>query len=243
MLAKKYFEKINQSLSNITIEQIDNIGMAADLIADSLEGDSLVHVFGGGHSHIIAEEVFFRAGGLVPINPILDSITMLHGGAVKSSTIEKQHGLGKVILDNYQLERGEVIVVISNSGINPLPIEVAIAAKEKGLKVITISAHIYFEKASRHESGKHLSDFADVAIDNMLPMGDSLIHDKTIGIEMGPGSTIVGTFIINSLMLTVAEALYERGIQPPVFKSSNDEGGAAHNAQYIEDYRKRIKHL
>lgn len=233
MLAKKYYEKINESFNQVITDQLDNIGMAADLIAESLESDSLVHLFGGGHSHIIAEEVFFRAGGLVPINPILDSITMLHGGAVKSSTLEKQHGLGKAILDNYQLERGEVIIVISNSGINPLPIEVAIAAKEKGLKVITISAHVYFEKASRHESGKHLSDYADVAIDNMLPMGDSLIHDKAIGIEMGPGSTLVGVFIINSLMLTVAESMHERGLRPPVFKSSNDEGGAEHNAQYL----------
>lgn len=243
MLAKKYYEKINHSLQQITTDQMDNIEKAAELIADSLESDSLLHLFGGGHSHIIAEEVFFRAGGLVPINPILDSITMLHEGAVKSSTLEKQHGIGKAILDNYQVESGEVIIVISNSGINPLPIEVAIAAKEKGLKVITISAHVYLEKTPRHESGKHLSSFADVAIDNMLPMGDSLIHDSTIGIEMGPGSTIVGTFIINALMLTIAEALHERGIAPPVFKSSNDEGGAEHNAQYLAEYRKRVKHL
>lgn len=243
MLANKYHSKINEAINQVMTAQMENIGRAAALIGESLEQDALVHLYGGGHSHIIAEEVFFRAGGLVPINPILDSITMLHGGAVKSSTLEKQHGLGKPILDNYPLQAGEVIVVVSNSGINPLPIEIAIAAKEKGLQVITISSHSYLEKASRHESGKHLSDIADVAINNMMPMGDSLIHDQRTGIEMGPGSTVIGTYIINTLMLTVAEVLHEKGLQVPVFKSSNDEDGAAHNEQYITDYKKRVKHL
>lgn len=243
MLTRDYFERITVLLTKIEAEQMDKINDAAGLIATSLEDDGLLHLFGGGHSHILAEEVFFRAGGFAPINPILDSMTMLHEGATKSSSLEKMHGIGGKILDRYVLNPGEVIVIASNSGINPLPIDVAIAAKEKGLKVVTISAHVYLEQASRHESGKHLADYADVAIDNMLPLGDALVFNKSIQAMMGPGSTVLGTFIINALILAVSEALHENGYAVPVFRSSNDAGGSDHNAEYIEHYRKRVKHL
>lgn len=243
MLTKQYYEEISTVLEKVANEQQENIGKAADMIAASLEEDSLLHLFGGGHSHILAEEVFFRAGGLATINPILDSVTMLHEGAIKSSNLEKKHGIGAEILDNYDVNEGEVIIIISNSGVNPLPIDLAVRAKEKGLKIITISAHAYLENESRHESGKHLSDYADVAIDNMLPLGDALVYNRTIQTSMGPGSTVIGTFIINSLILAVSEALHTNGYAVPVFKSSNDPGGSEHNAEFVEHYRKRVKHL
>lgn len=243
MLAKEYFEKITALLAEVEAEQMDKINEAAGLIARSLEDDSLLHLFGGGHSHILAEEVFFRAGGFAPINPILDSMTMLHEGATKASSLEKMHGIGAKILDNYVLNEGEVIIIVSNSGINPLPIDVAVAAKEKGLKVITISAHAYLEEESRHESGKHLADYADVAIDNMLPIGDALVFNQSIQTMMGPGSTVIGTFIINALILAVSEALHANGYAVPVFRSSNDAGGSEHNAEFVEHYRPRVKHL
>lgn len=243
MLANTYYTEISALLEKVSNEQMNNINEAASLIARSLEEDSLVHLFGGGHSHILAEEVFFRAGGLAPINPILDSISMLHEGAMKSSSVEKMHGIGEKILNNYDVNPGEVIIIISNSGVNPLPIDMAIAAKEKGLKIVTISSHAYLQNPSRHDTGKHLSDYADVAIDNMVPLGDALVENKAIQTAMGPGSTVVGTFIINALMLSVSEALHENGYAVPVFRSSNDAGGSEHNAEFTAHYKKRVKHL
>lgn len=243
MLTKAYYEGITGLLEKVTNEQMDNINEAAGIIARSLEADSLLHIFGGGHSHILAEEVFFRAGGLAPINPIFDSITMLHEGAIKSSSLEKMHGIGEHILNKYDVNPGEVIIIISNSGVNPLPIDIAVAAKEKGLKIITISSHAYLKNPSRHDSGKHLSDYADVAIDNVVPLGDSLVENRAIQTAMGPASTVIGTFIINTLMLAVTEALHETGYAVPVFRNSNDAGGSEHNAEFVDHYRKRVKHL
>ncbi|ARK32405.1 sugar isomerase domain-containing protein [Halalkalibacter krulwichiae] len=243
MLERQYASKVCEVIEGVVETQNESIGDAAVLIAKSIQKDGLLHLFGCGHSHLLVEEVFYRAGGLVPINPIFETSAMLHEGAVKSSKIERMQGYAVHILNNYTLNEDEVIVLISNSGINCLPIEMAIEAKKKGLKVIAITSSSYLDRESRHPSGKKLHDLADIVIDNKLPYGDALVDIPNTPLKMSPGSTVVGAFLINMLMARVVEELQKLGVEPPIFVSGNVEGGMEYNQKYITKYQDRIKHL
>lgn len=243
MLEKQYAEEIYKRLRKVEETQLDSIKEAAGLIAKSIQKDGLLHLFGCGHSHILVEEVFYRAGGLVPISPIFETSAMLHEGAVKSSKIERMQGYAIHILENYILKEGEAILIISNSGINSLPIEMAIEAKRKGLQVIALTSSAYLQYESRHPSGKKLYELADIVIDNLLPYGDALIEVPNTDMRMGPGSTIIGAFLINLLMVSVVEELQALGVEPPIFVSGNVEGGMEFNQKNIRKYQGRVKHL
>ncbi len=243
MLEQQYGEKIKNIIEAVEDEQKAPIKEAAILISESIKNDGLLHLFGCGHSHILVEEVFYRAGGLVPINPIFETSAMLHEGAVKSSKIERMQGYAPHILNNYSLNEDEVIIIISNSGINCLPIEMAIEAKQKGLKVVAITSNSYKDRESRHPSGKKLHDIADIVIDNMLPYGDALVEVPGSEIKMGPGSTVIGTFLINMVITRVVEELNNCDIEPPIFLSGNVEGGMEYNQKYIDKFKTRVKHL
>lgn len=243
MLEKQYASKISEILEAVREKQLDSIKDAGKLIAESIKEGGLLHLYGCGHSHMLVEEVFYRAGGLVPINPIFETSTMLHEGAVKSSQIERMQGYAVHILNNYTFKEGEVIVLISNSGINSLPVEMAIEAKKKGLKIIALTSSSYLEHESRHPSGKKLYDLADIVIDNMIPYGDALVEVPNTQLKMSPGSTVIGAFLINMLMARVVEELQKLEVDPPIFVSGNVEDGMEYNQKYIEKYQERIKHL
>lgn len=243
MLGETYSKKIVEHLELVRKTQWDEITRSAHLIARSLKNGGLLHLFGCGHSHMLVEEVFYRAGGLVPINPIFETSVMLHEGAVKSSQIERMEGYAVHILNNYTVNPGEVIIIISNSGINSLPIEMAMEARKKGLKVVAVTSSAYFQEPSRHSSGKKLYELADIVIDNTLPYGDSLVEVPNTNLKMAPGSTVVGAFILNILMTEIVEELVRLNVDPPIFVSGNVEGGFERNLKYIDQYKNRIKHL
>lgn len=243
MLANEFIKKISHQMDLVQQQEKESIRQASEWIAESIAKDGLLHLFGCGHSHLLVEDFFYRAGGMVPVNAILETSIMLHEGAVKSSQIERMSGYAKHILDNYDVAAGEVIIVISNSGINSLPVEMALAAKEKGLKVVALCSSAYFSDETRHESGQRLSDVADLVIDNHIPHGDALVEIPNTNLKMASGSTIIGSLILNMVMTTVAEILVSKGIEPPVYVSGNIAGGFERNKQHIDRYRTRIKHL
>ncbi|WP_058302839.1 sugar isomerase domain-containing protein [Gorillibacterium timonense] len=242
-LADDFVQRIKQQIQVIEEEEKTSIDTAADWVADTIASGGLVHLFGCGHSHLLVEDFFYRAGGMVPINAIFETSLMLHEGAVKSSKIERMQGYAEHILANYSVTAGEVMIVISNSGINSLPIEMAQAAKAKGLKVIALCSSSYFEDPSRHPSGQQLHDLADLVINNHLPHGDALVQIPGTSMKMASGSTIIGSIILNMVMTGAAQKLVELGIKPPVYVSGNIPGGAEQNEEYIKQYRQRIKHL
>jgi uncharacterized phosphosugar-binding protein len=225
MLAQDYFNQLTKVMQNIKQHEMASIRQAASWIAESVAQDGLVHLFGCGHSHLLAEDIFYRAGGLVPVNAILESSLMLHEGAVKSSKVERLPGYAELILDNYTVKPGEVMIIISNSGINSLPVEMAMAAKAKGLMVVAVSSGDYKTAESRHPSGKRLRDVADLVIDNHVPFGDALVQMPGSTVKIASGSTIAGSLILNMIMVTVVEQLLARQIHPPVFMSGNVPGG------------------
>lgn len=243
MLGKQYASSVLTLAQQVAENQLENINAAADMVYESLKNDGLLHVFGCGHSHMLCEECFYRAGGLVPVNPIFETSTMLHDGAVKSSQIERMSGYAPVILDNYTLRPGEVMLVFSTSGINSMPIEIAQGAKERGLKVIAFSSENYDASMSRDKSGKRMPDFADLVIDTGVPKGDTMVTTSRFGIAAVPGSTVVGAMLLNMLIAEILERYEQDGEQPPVFISGNTKGGFEKNEANIQAYKGRVRAL
>ena len=243
MVYQEYFKRVEEVLSNVMDTQKDKIEEAAGLVANSLAKDGMLYVFGCGHSHIIGEDLFYRAGGTVPVCAMLDGDLMLHEGAVKSSHYERMSGLAKPIFDRYCLTSNDVMLIASTSGINSVPVEMAMCAKEKGIPVIAIVSMAYAQDESRHVSGKKLHDVADLVIDNGVCHGDAAVFIGDSGIKAGPISTISACMIAQSIVVQADENLWYEGIMPPVYVSGNIPGGMEKNQDMINRYMPRIKHL
>lgn len=243
MFIDQYYHNVSNVLEKIIINESGSIQKAGQKLAETIEADGLIHVFGCGHSHMLSEELFYRAGGIAPINPIFDTTAMLHEGAQRSSSIERMSGLAKLTLSNYKIEPHDVFLIASNSGINPYPIEMAIEAKKKGAFVISITSKAYQEVDSRQEQGLHLTDVSDLILYNHVDYGDASIKVSKNGLKSGPTSSISAFFIANSMVLTACETLQEKGMTPPVFVSGNMPQGDSRNKELVDTYKYRIKHL
>lgn len=243
MLYQEYLQRVHQVLSYVCETQSEKIERAAECVSDCFANDGILYVFGCGHSHIIGEDLFYRAGGAAPVCAMLDGDMMLHEGAVKSSHYERMPGLAKPVFDRYGLTTKDVLLVSSTSGINSVPVEMAMHAKEVGVCVIAIVADAYAQDKSRHPSGKRLRDVADIVLDNGVCHGDAAVEVGDSGMSVGPISTISGCMIAQSIIVQATENLWNAGIAPPVFVSGNVEGGMERNQGLINKYMPRIRHL
>jgi len=242
MYINTFFDSIRNIMDQVEKTQADALQRAAHLTADSLILDGIVHVFGTGHSHILAEDVFFRAGGLVQVDAILDAGLMLHVSGLGSTKLERLSGYTPIVLARYDLRPKDIMVVVSNSGRNAGPIEAALYAKEKGLTVIAItSAAAYRNSSVRHPCNKHLFDIADIVIDTCVPHGDAIISIPGMAERIGPVSTIVGSSIIQAYLVETVHQMVERGHQPKVIISANVESDQNEDELY-KDYANRIRH-
>lgn len=242
MFTTQYHDIVKGLIDTVFETEEDKIRQAGRCIANTVEADGLVHVFGCGHSHMLGEELFYRAGGLVMIDPLFEESAMLHDGASKSSRIERMSGYASLVIDRYNVKQGDTFLVSSSSGINSFPIEMAEEAKKRGAVVIGITSSNYFSDPSRDREGRHLYDLCDLYIDNHVPHGDAVIPVDG-EVKAGPVSSIIGFYIVNSMMLAACEELNKRGIKPPIFKSGNVSGGDTYNVEMVERYLPRIRHL
>lgn len=243
MYAQEYAKAVFSILNEISAQEGERIRQAGLMLADTLARDGLLHVFGCGHSHILEEELFYRAGGLAAVNPLFDTGTMLHESATQSSRIERMSGYAPFILERYSIQQGDCFLIATTSGINPLPIEMAQRARMRGAKVIGITSFAYRDKASRHPEGFHIADVCDICIDSHVPEGDAAVTVRSDGTKAGPVSSIANLLIANSIVLEACEALKSRGIEPEVFVSGNVEGGDAHNDALVTRFRARVRPL
>jgi uncharacterized phosphosugar-binding protein len=245
MIFKNYIDGLQSVLERIKHEQEQNIGSAGKIVAEAISQGGIVHAFGTGHSHMIAEEVFFRAGGIAPINPILDERLIFLKGALESTRAERESGLAAGLLEREDIRSVDAAIIISNSGRNAAPVEMALEMKRRGVRVIAITNLEQSRSApSRHASGKRLYELADVAVDNCVPTGDALIALDGLNTKTGASSTVAGAAIAHSIIIESLNELLKRGEPVPVLTSANVPGTTAETIrEVLSRYRDRIRYL
>ena len=242
--AQHYMNAVRERLDAIAQSQIEAIDKAAQAVFQTVTEGGVVYLFGTGHSHLLCEEGHYRAGGLASVCPVLHSSLMLHEGAILSTQLERASGIGPVVLARYQPTEHDLLFVFSNSGVNTVPVETAMAAKKIGMTVIAVIAADYAAQVPVGAAGKKLVDVADIVVDNQGPPGDALVEINQAGLRVGPLSTIAGAFILNAILTEAVCRIVATGeTTPPVYISANMPGSAAHNAMLVERYRHRNPHL
>lgn len=240
---EKYFNSIADLGRNVLKDQVGVMRSVAKRFAETIEQDGRVFVFGTGHSHILAEEAFFRAGGLVAVVPIFMSNLMVHEKIMLSSRLERVQGVAGPLLEQYQPEEGEVLVIFSNSGVNAVPVEMALHANNLGLVTVGICSVEYSETAPLSPLGQRLMEITDYTINNHGRPGDALIQVPDTPYYVGPSSTVIGAMIWNALITETIFRLHTAVDPLPLAVSFNVKGSSEHNREVVEKWSKKNPHL
>ena len=245
----QYLSMIKDHLDLIVKEEKNNINSAAKILAKRIKEDQPIFAYGpGGHSNLGTQEIFFRAGGLMHINPILDEGTLLSSGALRSMAIERLAGYGTIVMKQSGIKKGDVLLLINAYGINSALIDAALYAKENGITLIAVTSIEHAKNTSkdhpaRHPSKKNLYELADITLDCKIQPGDAVISIENVEQKIGAMSTFANSFILNSLILETVDVLSKEGIVPPIWRSGNVAGGDEWNNQFISQFTNRIPKL
>ncbi|MFF3414983.1 SIS domain-containing protein [Streptomyces sp. NPDC002698] len=242
-LAGQFFDAAIGLLRQVRDEDAGEIEAAGSLIADTVVEGGRLFAFGAGHSSLAAQDIVYRAGGLALMNllavPGVVGVDVMP--ATLGSALERVDGLASAVLDCSPLRSGDLLVVISLSGRNALPVEMAMNARALGVKVIGVTSVAYAtETTSRHVSGTYLKDHCDVVLDSRIPVGDAELTLDSIEAPFAPASTVVTSALLQAVMATAAGALADRGIEPPLLRSGNVDGGHEWNGRVMTEYGDRI---
>jgi uncharacterized phosphosugar-binding protein len=238
-----YLRAINELQTRVVETQRSGLIRAAEKMSETTQRDQRIFLFGTGHSHLLAEEGFYRAGGLANVVPILSEHFMLHHLPELGSRLERTSGLADLILDRYAPVAGEMLFVFSNSGVNRLPVEIALRGRELGLFVVGISSLLYAREAPLSDLGLRLDQAVDLALDNGGIPGDALLELPDFPWRVAPSSTVICALVWNCLVSEAARLLLAAGIQPPIFVSINVPGAAEHNQGLLKKWRPQNIHL
>lgn len=236
-----YISEITARLTEAGREAKEPLERAAAQLAGRIAQGGIIHLFGSGHSQLLAQEGFFRAGSLACVQPISIGPLMLHEGALLSSKNEKDPDFSKTFLPSLDIRPNDVVIIISNSGRNPVPIDMAEFANSQGAYTVSIQSLLYTEKEhpSRHTSGKRLEACVSAVLDTKVPPGDGIMHIDAI--QCGPASSVIGNALLHALFCEVVVQMSANGMEPPVFKSGNLEGNDSHNDALVARYSDRIQ--
>ncbi|MEU1401480.1 SIS domain-containing protein [Streptomyces sp. NPDC005728] len=241
--ADLFFDAAIGLLRRVREEEAGTIGAAGTLLADTVEAGGRLFAFGAGHSSLAAQDVVYRAGGLALMN--LLAVPGVVGvdvtPATLGSALERVDGLASAVLDTSPIRAGDALVIISLSGRNALPVEMALNARALGVKVIGVTSVAYAAQTkSRHASGTFLKDHCDIVLDSKIAVGDAELTLDTIPSPFAPASTVVTSALMQAVMATTAATLADRGIEPPLLRSGNVDGGHDWNGRVMTEYGDRI---
>lgn len=242
-LGGRFFDAAIGLLERVRDEEAEGIATAGTLIADTVAAEGRLFAFGAGHSSLAAQEIVYRAGGLALMNllAVPGAVGVDVMPATLGSALERVDGLAGAVLDSSPARAGDLLVIISLSGRNALPIEMAMNARALGLKVIGVTSVAYAsETKSRHRSGTYLKDHCDIVLDSKIAVGDAELTLDTVPAPFAPASGVVSSALLQAVMATAAGALADRGIEPPLLRSGNVDGGHEWNARVFEEYADRI---
>lgn len=241
---RDYYGQIRQKLDALAQQQA-SLDKAASLMLESVTHGRNLFVFGASHAGILAEEMSYRAGGLAIVNPLFSAALMLNVRPLTlTSAVENVEGLGRVLVEGSPLQRGDTLLIHSVSGRNAITIDVALAARERGVNVVAITSLATAEQVtSRHSSGQLLASLADITLDNHCDYGDAAVSLPGMAQKVAPLSTIMGAAIANSLVLRLCEMMLERGLEPPVLASANIDGNQQINKDIMASWCDQIHYL
>ncbi|MER3474911.1 MAG: hypothetical protein C4335_13015 [Armatimonadota bacterium] len=243
-MIKAYLDEIRRQLHLVEQTQKEAMERAAQAMADAIQNDHLIYVFGATHAGILAQELFYRAGGLACVSPILPpGLTCDVRPITMTSVLERHSGYAQIFMSEVPLEAGDVLIVHSVSGRNAVAVEVAQYGREKGALVIALTSLTYSKSVAPRAGTKRLFEVADIVLDNCGVVGDAVVEIPGMRQKVAPTSTVIGAAMLNALVAQTVAILQERGVEPPVFLSANLDGGDAHNARLLERYRGRVLYL
>jgi uncharacterized phosphosugar-binding protein len=245
MSARQYLESARDTLAKLIDTQLPQIQTAARLLADTIVSDGSIFSFGASHSFMITEELVYRTGGLMLVNPIYPhGMNLSVRPLTLTSQLERVVGLGRELLAHSPATTGDVLILASTSGRNAVVVDMALLAREKGIKTVAITSLAYSDAVkSRHPSGKRLAELADVVIDNATPYGDAVVEITGFRQKVGPLSSVTGCAVANAIVVEAVKILVQHGVTPPVFMSANLDGGDAFNAEQLRLHQERIHYL
>lgn len=240
---ERFLDAAAELLRRVRHEETRHIARAAELVADATAGDGRIFVCGAGHSALAAQDVVYRAGGLAPVNllAVPGTVGVDTVPATLGSALERVSGLAAAVLDSSPARAGDVLFVVSLSGRNALPVELARHAREKGLRVVGVTSRRYAETTTpRHPSGTFLRDHCDLVLDCKIEVGDAELTAEGVAAPFAPASTVVTSALLQAVMATATERLAARGVEPPLLRSGNVDGGHAWNRRVLAAYRERV---
>ena len=244
MKSQEYLLHVRNLLSQAAETQLEQVNALARRMADTIGAGKTVFLLGTGHSCLLAQELFYRAGGLVRIQPMLEGPLMLHESASQSTLVEREPAHAGKLMEKYGVGAGDLLLIISNSGRNPLCVEMALQAKNVGCFVAALTSLKHSGAgASRHGSGLRLFEAADLVLDNLGELGDACVSYEGFPGKAAPTSTVIGAALLQAAAAQTVEYMLENGASPEVFASSNIDGGDEINEAFLEKYRGRIRFL
>ncbi|MFF9124485.1 SIS domain-containing protein [Streptomyces sp. NPDC014889] len=230
-------------LQRVRDEEAERIAAAGTLLADTVAAGGRLFAFGAGHSSLAAQDLVYRAGGLALMNllAVPGTVGVDVVPATLGSALERVDGLASAVLDSSPLRSGDALIVVSLSGRNALPVEMAVRARALGVRVVGVTSVVYAtETTSRNASGTFLKDHCDIVLDSKIAVGDAELTLDTVAAPFAPASTVVTSALLQAVMATAAGVLADRGIEPPLLRSGNVDGGHEWNAQVFDRYADRI---
>ncbi|WP_310225065.1 SIS domain-containing protein [Paenibacillus qinlingensis] len=245
----RYLALVTEHLSRLHEEEKEAVLKAARLVANHVKQDKIVYAYGpGGHSNLGSQEIFFRAGGLMHVSAILDEGTLLSGGALRSMAVERTPGYGRIVLEDYNLQAGDLLIIINAYGINSAVIDSALEARKRGVTTIGVTSvghasQTPAEHPARHPSKQNLHDLVDIVLDCKVGVGDAVLEIDGLEQRVGAMSTFANAFLLNALVAETVHLIAADGVQPPIWMSGNATGGDEWNKQFIDRFKGRIKKL